>query len=83
MRTVGDLECPDSFLGCHGSVKSDAKLVIQTRTKQYRIDVGVCKETLSTITRKALDKVRARGRLVRSFAIEDRFTTKRAMDYFS
>eukprot|EP00291_Cryptomonas_curvata_P024607 CAMPEP_0172163440 /NCGR_PEP_ID=MMETSP1050-20130122/7274_1 /TAXON_ID=233186 /ORGANISM="Cryptomonas curvata, Strain CCAP979/52" /LENGTH=125 /DNA_ID=CAMNT_0012833633 /DNA_START=71 /DNA_END=444 /DNA_ORIENTATION=+ len=34
-------------------VKTDAKLAIQTRVKQYRIDVGVCKETLEASLRRA------------------------------
>jgi hypothetical protein len=33
-------------------VKADLKLAIQTRIKQYRIDIGVCKETLETTLRR-------------------------------
>mmetsp|Transcript_67665 Transcript_67665/g.180905 ORF Transcript_67665/g.180905 Transcript_67665/m.180905 type:complete len:157 (-) Transcript_67665:541-1011(-) len=33
-------------------LKGDSKTAFQTRCKQYRIDIGVCKETLETHTRQ-------------------------------
>ena len=42
-------------------MKADLKLAIQTRIKQYRIDVGVCKETLEATLRRAQPGTAAAG----------------------
>jgi hypothetical protein len=56
------------------SMKGDLKAAMQARVKQYKLDLGVSKEFVDTLTRKVLIAIRFRSpeKHCRSFSVHAR-----------